>query len=123
MSEKIDKNHIRKMADLLKSGATMLSITCPRDKAPLFKLKTGEVICPICGTRFYIVQSEAEHATVTASIALDSLERNIVNKINQINELLSTLNASSVSKEMLESLKLWLEILEKIENLRRTSRK
>ena len=123
MPEKVGKDYIRKMADLLKSGATMLSITCPKDKVPLFKLKTGEVICPVCGTRFYIVQSEAEHATVTASIALENLERNVVTKINQINELLSTLDASSVSKEMLESLKLWLEILEKIETLRRAHRK
>ncbi len=123
MPEKIGKDYIRKMAELLKSGATMLSITCPKDKVPLFKLKTGEVICPVCGTRFYIVQSEAEHATVTASIALESLERNVIAKINQINEILTSINASSVSREMLETLKLWLEILEKIENLRRTPRK
>ncbi len=123
MSSRISKDYIRKMAELLKAGATMLSTTCPRDKVPLFKLKTGEIICPVCGTRFYIVQSEAERASVTASIALENLERNVVAKINQINEVLSTLNADSINKEMLESLKLWLEILEKIEALRKASRK
>jgi len=116
--KRIEKEYIRKMAELLKAGATMLSMTCPVDKVPLFKLRSGEVICPVCGTRFYIVKDEAERVVATASIALESLERTVVSKIVQLNDSLRTLNADMVSKDMLESLKLWLEILEKIRSLR-----
>jgi len=119
--KRVEKDYIKKMADLLKAGATMLSISCPVDKVPLFKLKTGEVICPICGTRFYIVKDEAEHAAATVSIALESLERTVISKITQLDGTLRALNADTVSKDMLESLKLWLEILEKIRGLRKSS--
>ena len=119
--KRIEKEYIRKMAELLKAGATMLSMTCPVDKVPLFKLRSGEVICPVCGTRFYIVKDEAERVAATASIALESLERTVVSKIVQLNDSLRTLNADMVSKDMLESLKLWLEILEKIRSLRGSS--
>ena len=119
--KRIEKEYIRKMAELLKAGATMLSMTCPVDKVPLFKLRSGEVICPVCGTRFYIVKDEAERVAATASITLESLERTVVSKIVQLNDSLRTLNADMVSKDMLESLKLWLEILEKIRSLRGSS--
>ncbi len=119
--KRIEKNYIRKMAELLKAGATMLSMTCPVDKVPLFKLRSGEVICPVCGTRFYIVKDEAERVAATSSIALENLERTVVSKIVQLNDSLRTLNADMVSKDMLESLKLWLEILEKIRSLRGSS--
>jgi len=119
--KRIEKNYIRKMAELLKAGATMLSMTCPVDKVPLFKLRSGEVICPVCGTRFYIVKDEAERGAATSSIALENLERTVVSKIVQLNDSLRTLNADMVSKDMLESLKLWLEILEKIRSLRGSS--
>ena len=119
--KRVEKNYIRKMAELLKAGATMLSMTCPVDKVPLFKLRSGEVICPVCGTRFYIVKDEAERVAATSSIALENLERTVVSKIVQLNDSLRTLNADMVSKDMLESLKLWLEILEKIRSLRGSS--
>jgi len=119
--KRIEKEYIRKMAELLKAGATMLSMTCPVDKVPLFKLRSGEVICPVCGTRFYIVKDEAERVAATSSIALENLERTVVSKIVQLNDSLRTLNADMVSKDMLESLKLWLEILEKIRSLRGSS--
>jgi len=119
--KRIEKNYIRKMAELLKAGATMLSMTCPVDKVPLFKLRSGEVICPVCGTRFYIVKDETERVAATSSIALENLERTVVSKIVQLNDSLRTLNADMVSKDMLESLKLWLEILEKIRSLRGSS--
>lgn len=115
----VDRSYIKRMAELLKSGATMLSTSCPNDKVPLFKLKTGEIICPVCNTRFYIVKDEAEHAAVTTSIALESLEQTIMNKIVQINNIISSMDANSVDRNMLESLKLWLEILEKVKSLRK----
>ena len=51
---------VKRMAQLLKSGATMLERVCPQCNVPLFRLKSGEIICPSCGQRFVIVQSEEE---------------------------------------------------------------
>jgi UPF0148 protein len=42
------KEDIKKMANLLRSGHTMLNISCPDCNNPLFKDKDGNMFCPIC---------------------------------------------------------------------------
>lgn len=54
-----DPGVVKKMAALLMQGATMLQETCPLDGLPLFRLRTGEVVCPVHG-RVVIVASERE---------------------------------------------------------------
>ncbi|MEN3059018.1 MAG: Sjogren's syndrome/scleroderma autoantigen 1 family protein, partial [Candidatus Methanosuratincola petrocarbonis] len=44
-------SQVKRMADLLREGATMLSQACPECKTPLFRLSSGEVICPGCNKR------------------------------------------------------------------------
>jgi len=36
---------VRKMANLMMQGAVMLDKTCPLDGLPLFRLRTGEIVC------------------------------------------------------------------------------
>ncbi|MEM2791177.1 MAG: Sjogren's syndrome/scleroderma autoantigen 1 family protein, partial [Thermofilaceae archaeon] len=60
MSSAREDEVVRKMAAMLKSGAAMLEQTCPFCNVPLFRLKTGEVVCPSCGQRFVIVSSDEE---------------------------------------------------------------
>ncbi len=50
---------VKKMAALLMQGATMLQETCPLDGLPLFRLRSGEVVCPVHG-RVLIVTDERE---------------------------------------------------------------
>jgi UPF0148 protein len=45
-----DEN-VKKMAELLRGGSTMLSHSCPDCKTPLFKLTDGEIICPAAAGR------------------------------------------------------------------------
>jgi UPF0148 protein len=37
---------MKEMADMLRQGAKMLSMSCPECGTPLFQLKTGEIFCP-----------------------------------------------------------------------------
>jgi len=64
-----DPRIVKKMAQLMMQGATMLSETCPLDGLPLFRLRTGEVVCPLHG-RVMLVSSEEEarEAEVDASV-------------------------------------------------------
>ncbi len=50
---------VKKMAVLLMQGAVMLQETCPLDGLPLFRLRSGEIVCPVHG-RVMIVSSERE---------------------------------------------------------------
>src|SRR5713101_1492146 len=78
---------VRRMADLLKSGATMLSDTCPVCGSPLFRVK-GEVFCAKCNKPVVYEKATATgpSATVSPSHLLDSLEQTIVSKLSEANE-------------------------------------
>ncbi|MEM0377009.1 MAG: Sjogren's syndrome/scleroderma autoantigen 1 family protein [Thermofilum sp.] len=107
-----DKTTISRMALLLKSGATMLNELCPACRVPLFKLKTGEVLCPSCGQRFLLVSSDEEEMRARASLTLQALETTILEKI----ELLRMKAAGAESIEELvdvgRALATYLQVLE-----------
>lgn len=81
---------VKRMADLLRAGATMLSEICPDDKVPIFKLTTGELICPVCNRKVILVKSaeaEAEAERSTAESAVSSeLEDVLMTKITDLKE-------------------------------------
>ncbi|MEM0093823.1 MAG: Sjogren's syndrome/scleroderma autoantigen 1 family protein [Thermofilum sp.] len=107
-----DKTTISRMALLLKSGATMLNELCPACRVPLFKLKTGDVLCPSCGQRFLLVSSDEEEMRARASLTLQALETTILEKI----ELLRMKAAGAESIEELvdvgRALATYLQVLE-----------
>jgi len=47
-----------KMAELLRSGHTMLNLACPVCNNPLFRNKDKEVFCPICNKRVLIQKND-----------------------------------------------------------------
>ncbi len=114
-----DEDVVKYMASLLKSGATMLDKSCPVCKTPLFKLKTGEVMCPKCKRRVFIVSSEEEEAKVYSSVAVSSLERTIAEKLSELDLKLR-------SAEDLEELRLatmiLIGLLDALEKIRKLSR-
>ena len=79
---------MKSMADLLRSGATMLSRSCPECGTPLFQLKSGDIVCANCQRRVVIVP-EGEEATAEAGIRLESVEKVIVEKLVTLGEAMS----------------------------------
>jgi UPF0148 protein len=55
------ENAIRKAAELMRSGGVMLADVCTVCGSPLFKMPSGEIICPIHG-RVMLVKTEEEVA-------------------------------------------------------------
>ncbi|MFX0038413.1 MAG: Sjogren's syndrome/scleroderma autoantigen 1 family protein [Promethearchaeota archaeon] len=53
----MDEN-IKKMADLLRSGSTMLNKACPVCNNPIFRNKDGNTFCPTCNRKVLIVKDE-----------------------------------------------------------------
>ena len=113
------KHNIKRMADLLKSGATMLSQVCPQCRVPLFKLRTGEIICPSCGTRYYIVSDTREETKALIDATIERLERTIMNKLNILNDILRGSPNQSEEMMVIDNLIKWLEALERIERIKR----
>jgi len=98
---------IKKMADLLRAGATMLSERCPICGLPLFRLRSGEVICPVHG-RVYIVKTESEVTRITVQGVLERLERLAAEEIAR---------AMERGAEGIAELGKWLDVLERTERI------
>ncbi|MGQ4873757.1 MAG: Sjogren's syndrome/scleroderma autoantigen 1 family protein [Promethearchaeia archaeon] len=47
------------MANLLKSGYTMLNLACPVCNTPLFRNKEKEIFCPICKKKVVIIKENS----------------------------------------------------------------
>ena len=46
-----NKDQAKIMADLLRSGYTMLNLSCPVCNNPLFRKKQNDIFCPICNKK------------------------------------------------------------------------
>ena len=107
---------VKKMAELLKLGAVMLPQKCPVKNCnlPLFKLRSGEIVCPTHG-RVYLVRSDEEAKQVLSKASLmqvlDALEKRVIEVLNK-----SGNNILSVGYREIIG---WLEVLERIIRIRR----
>jgi UPF0148 protein len=113
-TENRDKQTVlRKMTELLRAGATMLAETCPSCGSPLFKLKSGEIQCPLHG-KIYLVSSEEEVSTATLTAVLNSVEELVASKLST---LVNSLRSGG-DYESIELLDKWLDIALKIQEIR-----
>jgi len=105
------------MADLLKSGATMLQQACPQCGTPLFR-KGKETFCPKCNRPVVIIESaEDENRLLTMQI-LESTEQTLLTKIKEIN---SAIRAESDPERLVtygNALSTWLSAIEKLRSLK-----
>jgi UPF0148 protein len=114
---------VRRMADLLKSGATMLSDTCPVCSSPLFRIK-GEVFCAKCNKPVVYEKATATgpSPTVSASHLLDSLEQTIMTKLNEANEALKSEKEPQRLTVYSNLVFGWLSTLEKLRSVKESLR-
>src|SRR5208283_1112927 len=75
---------VKKMAELLKSGAAMLSETCPECGTPLFR-KGNETFCPKCNKPVVIIQSAEQETRLRMDRVLGDSEQILLAKIQELN--------------------------------------
>ncbi len=115
-SLKVDRAQaLRKMSELLRAGAMMLSDTCPQCGLPLFKLRSGEVVCPIHG-RVYVARSEEEAEKFTLIGVLDSVEDVVVSKLA---EMRRGIEQKGLDEDLIRRIIGLLEVIERIERIKR----
>ena len=108
------------MAELLKSGAAMLSETCPECGTPLFR-KGNETFCPKCNKPVVIIQSADQETRLMTDRVLEDSEQILLLKIKELN--LAMRNESDPEKliEYGDALASWLGSIEKLRRLRTQS--
>lgn len=111
---------VKKMAELLKSGATMLSETCPECGTPLFR-KGKETFCPKCNRPVVIVESAEQETRLLAEKVLEDSEQTVLSKIREVN--LAMKNETDPDKLVAygNALSIWLGAMERLRRLRNHS--
>jgi len=108
---------VKRMADLLRSGATMLQETCPVCATPLFRLGK-DTFCPKCNRPVAIVKSAEEEVKLASQQVLASLDQAILEKIAELNAAIKNEHGLAPLRELGEAVKTYLSALEQIRKLR-----
>jgi UPF0148 protein len=108
---------VKRMADLLRSGATMLQETCPVCATPLFRLGK-DTFCPKCNRPVAIVKSVEEEVKLASQQVLDNLDQTVVEKIAELNAAIKIEHGLTPLRELGEAVKMYLSVLDEVRRLR-----
>jgi UPF0148 protein len=88
MQQDKDSNPIKRMAELLRQGATLTDLSCPACASPLFRLKDGTLWCARDQKKVVVVKEGEEPPKPTApapsNTAYTKLEATLMAKIADI---------------------------------------
>ena len=122
------KDDAKIMADLLKSGHKMLSLSCPICNNPIFQKKDGTAFCPICNRKVLLVDNSAKIENEEKKpILINNTEIEDINsiilpaliyKIRWISQKLENESQLSVISELLDLTFKLLSLVEKFKNFK-----
>ena len=103
---------LKKMANWLRSGAIMLTDSCPECSSPLFRLNE-EIWCLKCNKKVIRAQEGEAPSLVEKSILLKELESTILSKLRELERRLSSEEDPEKIRQLGELTLLLLELLGK----------
>ncbi len=107
-----DDAAIKRMADLLRRGATMLAQACPICGAPLLKVDE-DIYCASCDRRFVTQQEEdATHRSSHDKVNLPRLRSAIVSKLDHLG---ATINELTDLNELEKTIGIVIQFLKALE--------
>jgi UPF0148 protein len=118
MQSKQNDANIKRMADLLRTGATLTDLACPNCASPLFRLKDGSLWCGVDEKKVVIVKEgeEPPKPATTSDPAMQKLEATLLAKVADLQDKIERSNDA----EELTKLSLALgELLNSIEKIRK----
>lgn len=104
----------KKGADLLRAGAIMLQSHCPDCKTPLFKLISGEVVCPGCERKVIFVKSDEDKSSIEESIKTSRLEESVMKKVEELKEKMASTEDPAELERLAKSLSSLLDLIDKL---------
>lgn len=108
---------MKRMVDLLRSGATMLADVCPICNSPLFKLKSGEILCPGCEKRVIFVKEGEDVAKITQIQVISELMSTANQKLMELTNMAKYESDVDRLYEIGRCMLTWLEIFERVKKL------
>ncbi len=118
MQGKTEDKPIKRMADLLRQGATLTDLMCPVCASPLFRLKDGTLWCANDEKKVIVVK-EGEEPEEASNTTYDRLEATLLAKVKDIqNKIQQTENVEELQK-LTTALSELLSNLEKIQKMKK----
>ena len=118
--KRADDTHIKRMADLLRQGATLTDLSCPACGSPLFRLKDGSLWCGKDEKKVIIVKEGEEPPKTTSNKAMTTLEATLLAKVQEVQgKIERTENVDEIGK-LSTALSELLDSLEKVRRMNKT---
>ena len=118
MEQKKADKPIKRMADLLRQGATLTDLSCPACASPLFRLKDGTLWCAQDEKKVIVVKEGQEPPQTQANTTYDKLEATVLDKINRIQEKIQKTEDAEELQKLSTALSELLGSVEKIKRIK-----
>jgi UPF0148 protein len=112
--------YIKRMAELLRQGATLTDLSCPACGSPLFRLKDGTVWCEKDRKKVIVMKEGEEPPKPAAGTALDSLEATLMSKAQDIQRKIERTENVDELQKLAAALSDLLGSLEKVKNMKKS---
>ena len=114
-----NRDRIRSMADLLRSGSTLTDLSCPACSSPLFRLRNGDLRCAECQKKVIVVKADEQIEETSRLAALGTVETTLLAKMAEINEKIQNENDTEELQKLNEVM---ATLLDNLNRLRRMGR-
>lgn len=114
MREDKERRDIKRMADMLRRGATLTDRICPACASPIFRLRGGDLWCAKCEKKVVVMKEGEEGASARSDMVLDKVEETLLSKIQKIQEKMEHEEDPEELQKLGSSLSGFLENLERI---------
>ena len=119
MQSKDDDTPIKRMADLLRQGATLTDLSCPACSAPLFRFKDNTLWCEQDKKKVIIVKEDKQiQAVPQPNTAYDKLENTLLTKIQAFEDKIEKTEDIEEIQKLSTALSELLSSLEKVRKIK-----
>ena len=114
--DKTNEGSVKKMAELLRQGATMLAESCPQCGSPLMKVQ-DDIYCATCDRRIVYAESDEEAETQAVKVLIPQLRETLIRKLSSLTSVLETENDTEALTKLANLMVLLLQALHKLESM------
>lgn len=115
MDDKKDAS-IKKMAQLLQQGATMLADGCPQCGSPLLKVG-DDIYCASCDRRIVYASSDEEIKAQSVKELLPELKETLLLKLKTLNQLIEKEDDTEALTKLANLMVLLLQALDRLTSI------
>jgi UPF0148 protein len=113
--------YIKRMAELLRQGATLTDLSCPVCASPLFRLKDGTLWCEKDQKKVIVVkEGEEEPPKTTGGAGLETLEATLLAKVQDVQGKIQRTENMDELQKLTAALSELLDNLDKVRRMKKT---